>query len=99
MTTLETLKAARKLVTPKDRWTKDANARGKSGKEVLVNSRYAICYCANGAIWKSSKERFWDALQALEDVTKCDIATFNDTHTHGEVLRAFDEAIKKLEAA
>lgn len=35
MTTIETLEAARKLITPDGAWTQEANARGKSGKEVL----------------------------------------------------------------
>lgn len=97
MTTIETLEAARKLITPDGAWTQEANARGKSGKEVFIYSRYAICFCASAAIWKAGRKQvFWGPLRALENAMQEDVAVFNDTHSHAEVLAAFDATIAKL---
>lgn len=100
MTTLETLEAARKLILFKKRWITGVSARGKSGMSVSSLSRHAVCFCSAGAIWRAASGNnaaFWDAIEALNAViSPSSLPHFNDTHTHAEVLAAFDAAIAKL---
>lgn len=51
---IKILKAARKLLTKKQRWTKDTLARDKYGKPVLSYSSNAHSFCALGAIGRVS---------------------------------------------
>jgi hypothetical protein len=107
MTTLETLKAAREKIADPARWTQDWFAKriDEDGtfKDTDATSSAAVCWCSSGAI---------RAVLGVDDFgfinedfavpfgfnTLGDLENFNDTHTHPEVLRAFDEAIAKPEA-
>lgn len=86
-TVLETLTAARKLVTPKIEWL-----QGGSGRSYYPARRCSgAAICDAGAPWPSYPE-IW---AALESEMGGDIPHFNDSHTHAEVLAAFDAAIEK----
>ena len=102
MTPLETLKAARQLISDPAKWTQGVQARDEHGEQVPHSDRAAYCFCIMGAVnrvkplWKKL-----DALLALSKITRRDFAAsvpeFNDTHTHAEVLALFDAAIAELE--
>ena len=99
MTPLEILKQARELISVPERWTQRASARSKNGDIVESNDVSAICWCSFGAIMRvcsyNHPER-WIAEEHLDDVAP-NYIKFNDTHTHAEVLAAFDRAIAAAE--
>jgi len=101
MTPLETLKAARQLISDPAKWTQGEYARDADGNGVRAWSEDATCFCAYGAI-----QRFTEAedsgvdfflKKACADKFQLDVVTLNDTHTHAEVLALFDAAIAELE--
>ena len=102
MTPLETLKAARDLISDPARWTQGVQARDEHGDQVPHNDPIAHCFCIMGAVGRVAvQDTKMDALRVLSKVTRRDFDTsipdFNDTHTHAEVLALFDAAIAELE--
>jgi hypothetical protein len=103
MNTLETLKAARKLIELPEHWTQRGFARASQGtQEIDPNNPNATCWCSTGAIAHIQDINFprWteDMSYAFSVEKDQELEDFNDTHTHAEVLAAFDEAIARLEA-
>jgi hypothetical protein len=91
MTPSEILTAARELISVPERWTQGDYAKDKDGRSCLEDDEGAVCYCSVGAI---SKVRFSSvALEFLAREAGGYIPDFNDTHTHAEVIAAFDRAI------
>lgn len=99
MTPLEQLKAARELISVPERWTTGFLARNDKGNPRVPKREDATCFCAYGALMRVSGTLDADAMGALDKLSGGDMSTFNDTHTHAEVLAAFDKAIASLEAA
>ena len=83
----ETLRAARALIDTPDKWCQGAYGRGER------------C-CVKGAIWRmrTPSHTMRLAFMALRRVTNSTPETFNDTHTHAEVIAALDAAIAAEEA-
>lgn len=107
-TMLEILKAARELLNDEERWTQKSFAKDIHGFPVAAGSSDAVCFCMMGALAKVSEsntivsavylnESAQSALSILEWTIEGHIPTFNDEHTHAEVLIKFDEAIAKAE--
>jgi hypothetical protein len=98
MTTLETLKAARKLIEDEQDWYKAPPEASLGKKRVGAKTKRCVgaAICDAGSPWPSNKA-VWTALK--EQMGGEEIYEFNFTHTHAEVLRAFDEAIAKLGVA
>lgn len=98
MNTHEILKAARAKIERPECWTQDVFARDRSGDCVHVLSPNAVCWCSVGAckaVVVADFNYFCAALDALADAMGTpEVADFNDTHTHAEVLGAFDKAIE-----
>lgn len=100
MTPLETLKAARDLISDPARWTQGWFAKNAHGENVHSFSENAVCFCALGAL-----DRTHNATLAIKDrlqrhlPPEHNISSFNDTHTHAEVIALFDAAIAELEGA
>ncbi|HTF68064.1 MAG TPA: hypothetical protein VK638_35825 [Edaphobacter sp.] len=106
MTTLETLKVAREKIADPSCWTQDWFAKrieeDGTFKDTDATSASAACWCSSGAI---------RAVLGVDDFgfisddyaipfgfdTLGDLEHFNDTHTHAEVLQAFDKAIEAAE--
>lgn len=86
MTTLETLKAARKSIENPERWTQGAFR--SNGARCAASA-----LCNTGADMHS----YTAAYTIMCDQVGKSLIDFNDTHTHAEVLAAFDAAIAKLE--
>ena len=109
MTPLETLKAARQLITDPAKWTQGELARDAEGNVSYVGSESATCWCLMGAIFhvvRADKPTAADARRSHSDAAlellsaanrKKSVVRFNDTHTHAEVLALFDAAIAELE--
>jgi len=96
--TAEILKAARDLIAKPENWTVGGLARNTDGVFVSVDSCDAVCFCALGAVDKISEspEDRNAAYEALRDSLgegRRMVATFNDEHTHEEVLDLFSKAI------
>ncbi len=94
---VETLKAARELISVPERWTQGESARGKTGRKVDFRGPYAVCWCSSGAVYKIGGPCTSMANRYMDRATGGDYVTFNDTHTHPEVLAAFDKAIELAE--
>jgi hypothetical protein len=98
MTTLETLKAARKKIEDPAHWIQNEICDGPKPWSAESSK-----WCAIGAITsvmgtytESPAEEILRSV--MGGVKPTGIGDFNDTHTHAEVLAAFDAAIAKLEA-
>lgn len=105
----ETLVAARALIDSPEKWTTGALARNVEGQPSSFSE--ATCFCSIGALRKIRSDTardnidgmfslFQEAVDVLTEVLydrglPRDIAFFNDSHTHAEVLALFDEAIEK----
>jgi hypothetical protein len=94
---LSIYKAARAKISDEKNWTQNAYARNTQGDIVSYSSSEAVCFCALGAL-KSIRSLEFDDIQLLEEECNYSIEEFNDTHTHAEILAAFDRAIVKLES-
>jgi len=81
-------------------WTQNADARDKDGWRASPHSDAAVCFCSSGAITRANGpyEANQKARRVLSLVVGGHIPTFNDTHTHEEVLAAFDLAIERVSA-
>jgi hypothetical protein len=102
MTTLETLKAARKMIEKPENWTQGELGRKADGTPIkngaISSLGQATCFCAAGALLmviRGKRRAPWNCLQAVMGDY---VPSFNDTHTHAEVLAAFDAAIAKEQA-
>jgi hypothetical protein len=98
-TALEVLTDARALISDPKHWAQGWFARDMLGGAVDARSPSAECFCALGALGRAMGRHFMDvtghpAVEILRSVLPIqDISRFNDTHSHGEILDAFDRAI------
>lgn len=99
MTPYEILTKAQDLIRDPKNWTQGAYARTAIGTPVLSRDEDAVCFCSLGAISKAAKDARLSVntksflRTAIRD--RCEYAsidTFNDNHTHAEVMSAFDRA-------
>jgi hypothetical protein len=102
MTPLETVKAARELISDPACWTTGTNARNSNGKEVLARSPEAVCWCPQGALFRCS-DYWWrePALYKAIDTASRRLfgmwlAIANDTVGHSAALAILDAAIEEL---
>lgn len=96
-TTVEILKRAKDLL--QQGWTKNAYARDDFGYSVSETSEDAVCWCANGALWRA----VWDlnatsaecqryARRELDALTADgSIVRFNDKQTEGATVECEGE--------
>ena len=102
MTPLETLKAARDLISDPARWTQNVSARDSMGRPTCPSASEAVCWCALGALGKASRFNSDHVFEVrkllLKQLGGSVVFIFNDTRTHAEVLALFDAAIAELEA-
>lgn len=85
---------ARAVIADEEHWTQGRSARDAHGVLVSPQSDKARRWCMSGAMIKAGTtgddSSEWGALKR-----QCAgvVPIFNDTHTHEEVLAAFDRAI------
>jgi hypothetical protein len=88
----------RELIADPDHWTRDFCAVDKDGNRALIFGSEAVGWCLMGAIAKVCDNR--DLI--LTDFEKylyskiASISTFNDLHSHEEILSFLDEVIEEL---
>lgn len=100
----QTLRTARDKIKDKKNWTKGKYARDSTGRECLMFSDEAKCFCAEGAIIVSRPpyctERIRIAIdKILEEVTgNASIVGFNDKNEHHVVIASFGLAISRAKS-
>lgn len=89
----------RALISDPAKWTQHFFAKNTYGFCVDENSEDAVCFCSWGAL-SHVQGHFVDddasAFSILKQAMGDTVANFNDTHTHEEVLAAWDKAIASL---
>lgn len=97
----EILIAARALIENPNDWVRFVLARDRAGDCVLVSDTAACKFCAFGALRRIGAHKSIEAIgylrafDLLDRAMGMNIAEFNDTHSHEEVLQAFDKAIQE----
>ena len=97
------LRAARVFLADPAHWCQHKMAVDENGA-FTVPQKAAKC-CALGAIRRYTPYTVREVLLAETELQftlglrnmRLAVATFNDTHTHGEVLQMFDDTIARLE--
>jgi len=105
--TSELLRAAKALIDTPEKWTIEALARDKTGLQVAICHSDAVCFCSYGAIHKIGDIKninYWnnpmyDYVDKASELIggQSSAATFNDSHTHEEVMKMWDKAIELAE--
>ncbi len=88
---------ARKLIADPKNWTQIFAARNANGIPVHPTDGDAVCFCAVGAVQKTTAEGGAGGCLRLigRHLPKgTNLPQFNDSHTHEEVLQLFDKAIQ-----
>ena len=100
MTTLKMLKAAREMISGRHRWIRGAVAMSIANQHVLPWEPDAVCWCSLGALQKTGAKSklYCRSFALLAEQMDMNVAGYNDTHTHAEVMAAFDRAIAAEEA-
>lgn len=93
MEALEILTAVRELLSDPARWVQNTHAVDGHGKPCSARSERAAQWCLLGALNKCGTlpnglmyDGYGKAAQRLFDATRGGIATYNDTHTHDEIM-------------
>ena len=98
------LEDARNLIAKRESWTQDDFGKTADGNGVYSKSDEAVCWCSLGALTRLSpsdedKQVRKLAKLFLRKAMDSSIVVFNDSHTHEEVLAAWDKAIELAKAA
>jgi hypothetical protein len=96
MNTLEILTAARAKIADEKNWCQGGYAKDEGGNSTSSYSTSACKWCSIGALKSVSGESYAgynNALDCLVGIIQSPIPNYNDTHTHAEVLAAWDKAI------
>lgn len=111
MLTSEKLIAAKAKIDTPEKWTQGDFSLDKYGQYTQPEGPNAVCYCSLGALYavgqgtingtdalKYLAYAVWE-IQGFRQGTECvqftTVHTYNDSHTHEEVMSVFDLAIKK----
>jgi hypothetical protein len=98
-TPLEVLTTGRELLADPKNWTQRTLARNKAGESVEHPwDPKATCFCSIGAVHKVlgryQLDLKFEVKRLLDCVAGGWMVSFNDRHTHAEVLEAWDKAIE-----
>lgn len=98
VTTLDTLRRARELLSEPNSWTQGTYARDAQGKRCYIWEDCRVCLCVEGALFSAHEdiEVCVAARDAFEgSLGGAPLDEWNDApeRTHAEVLEAFDRAI------
>ncbi len=101
MKTNELLIEARRLIEKPENWLQRTYARDTDGTPVPDTDPSACRFCSKGALYAAAFRNRVDEDEEDKASKALDAAVggrpfvkFNDTHTHAEVLAAFDRAIE-----
>lgn len=96
METKQLLQAVRDLLSDKSHWTQYVSARDAKGKQVEAQSNKACAWCLIGAFRKLEPDldKRWEArVYLMSHLDTHSTGSFNDTHSHEEVLQLLDKAL------
>lgn len=99
------LAAKAKIRTPAT-WTQGTEARDAKGEPVLASNASAVSFCSLGAMFASEPDRlanyvaavFRTAARVAKSEAAFAIGTYNDQHTHSEVMQLWDDVISVVDA-
>jgi hypothetical protein len=103
MTGTDVLVAAQELITDKKNHTVGYFARSKDGYPSMPKDTGATCWCLYGAVIKvapnddalmGAVQHLLDAIEKITGNMEGSITTYNDDHTHAEILQLVDDAIE-----
>lgn len=99
--TLKVLEKARAIIAEPRHWCRGTYARNVLGGRVSATSCWATRWCATGAIRRAAERadcpRSVPRIKwTIEETINVRLETYNDRHTHSEVLALFDRAIAHL---
>lgn len=99
MNTLDTLKAARELISDPRRWTQGCYARDELGNKTLCDASDACQWCALGSLlhYRADISTFRLLSQAAHNIHDAKADSVNDRLGHAAVLKMFDAAIALAE--
>ena len=105
----ELLSKARKLIENPENWLQGDFSRDAEGNPCFSTEENAVCFCSIGALRRATSSgvdnhrnyrwatpTYIAARVALQVKMGTFVDTFNDSHTHQEVLAKFDEAINSI---
>lgn len=103
MSAIDLLIDAKELIADRESWCQHVDALDADGAPAMDTGRAPVAFCALGAL--SHAADLADAALIVK-ATAClaevigtpNIADWNDSHTHHEVIDAFDEAIARRKA-
>jgi hypothetical protein len=98
----DVLIAARAKIADEKNWTQHHYARNARGFSIAASDKKACQWCAGGALIAVHPTGIlsdYVAADLLRREMDGAISHFNDTHTHAEVLSAFDKAIASTDGA
>jgi hypothetical protein len=91
------------LVIAKENWTQHSMSvtrRASRGLFGLLPAKSWTAYCTFGAVMKAVDEEQMRAWRCVEELTRemagCHPIVFNDTHSHAEVVAAWQRAIGRV---
>lgn len=99
----EILLSAAFALTPAENWTQGGFARTASRRWIGMDLPHAACWCVEGALYQAKRtlgltgNDSHAAWIALSNAVGTGPASFNDTHTHAEVLDALYRAAELAE--
>ena len=102
MTPTELLIAAKAKIDTPSKWTQGYLARNSSNNRVSCFSPRAVCFCSSGALMVAEDDNnvsSYTTTRAQERLVSAmggSIPDFNDSHTHSQVMAAWDKAIENV---
>ena len=109
-TALQLLEEAKATIQDSKRWTQNAFARDKDNNKVSSRTPTAVCWCSLGALNRiqdtggeylkavqlltKAVQLLTKAVQLLTKAAGTEVAEYNDSSTHEEVLAMWDKAIE-----
>lgn len=97
----QNLRLAKELINTEDKWFQG----DFSGTKLNEQGDEVVCYCALGAVELVTRNQHYNTKEAeylriaiFDDLMAQEtFAPYNDSHTHAEVMVAFDKAIQLAE--
>lgn len=94
-TALQLLEEGKATIQDPKRWTQGAFARDKENEKVSSHNPTAVCWCSLGALNRiEDSGEYRQAVRLLCKAAGMEVADFNDSATHEEVIAMWDKAIE-----
>lgn len=102
MNNAQIIRKARELITPREKWTQEIYAQGTDGWDIDPIDEDACKWCLLGALrcvghFRGDRNIPAQIMDTLLGIASIPVHTFNDTHTHEEVLALLDKAAEALD--